>query len=31
MKKMIDAALILVANGAMAETDMYKYNKSCAV
>jgi cytochrome c5 len=31
MKKMIAAALILVANGAMAEPDMDKYNKSCAV
>jgi len=31
MKKMFAAALILVANGAMAEPDMDKYNKSCAV
>ncbi|PLW70850.1 c-type cytochrome [Pseudohalioglobus lutimaris] len=31
MKKMIAAALMLVATGAMAELDMAKYNKSCAV
>ena len=31
MKKMFAAALMLVAAGAMAEPDMDKYNKSCAV
>ena len=31
MKKMFAAALMLVATGAMAEVDMDKYNKSCAV
>ena len=31
MKKMIAAAVMLCAAGAMAEPDMDKYNKSCAV
>lgn len=31
MKKILAAALLLVASGAMAEPDMGKYNKSCAV
>ncbi|KAA1190592.1 cytochrome c5 family protein [Pseudohalioglobus sediminis] len=31
MKKIFAAALMLVATGAMAEVDMDKYNKSCAV
>ena len=31
MKKMFAATLMLLAAGAMAEPDMEKYNKSCAV
>ena len=31
MKKMFAAAMMLVATSAMAEPDMDKYNKSCAV
>ena len=31
MKKIIAAALVLCASSAMAEVDMDKYNKSCAV
>jgi cytochrome c5 len=31
MKKIFAAALMFVAAGAMAEPDMGKYNKSCAV
>ncbi len=31
MKKIFAAALVLCASGAMAELDMDKYNKSCAV
>lgn len=31
MKKMIAAALLLCAGSVMAEPDMDKYNKSCAV
>ena len=31
MKKILAAAILLCATGAMAEPDMEKYNKSCAV